>query len=761
MRCITIILAALIHAAFGSTSLVVSQEPRIGGQARLEAWQTHMSLAKSSPFKDLAWQAMGPKFAGGRIESIAVPHHDLGTIYVGVGSGGVWKSTNGGLTWKPIFSQESTFTIGDIAVSKTDPNILWVGTGEAHLSRTSYAGNGVFKSTDAGKTWTHQGLPESAHIGSVIIHPENPDLVLIAAMGRKNGGGERGIYRTIDGGQTFEQMLNEGPDVSFVDLVIDPHNSKRLYASAWDRRGGGKSGVYRSDDTGATWRRLGGGLLDKKVDRVAIDVASDKPGVAYALMADASSPELSKRGNASILFRSEDAGETWTRTHEGYVPTYIGWDFCDVRVAPDNSNRVYVGGTRLIVSQDGGKTFEGEGGFAVNTRRDEVFRLHPTRGIGMHLDVHDIWIDPNHPERVLLGNDGGLFVSHDRGQTWLHLNTLPIAEFYKIHLDNQQPFHIWGGTQDNASFEGPALARHEDGVEDRWQQVFLDPWTGGDGFATFPDPNDPQTIYYTQQMGDLKRGRLGKLTAEKRIQPRETRSTAEPRFSWDTPFFASAHPGKTVLYCGAQCVFRSEDRGDSWEAISPDLTERDSLLAMAESPIDPLRLVAGAGKGQIHLTKDGGESWQAAKPGLPSVLVRDIVLSAHNPETVYVVMSGKELEDSAAYVYRSTDYGETWATIAANLPGESCNAIAEDPTTKGLLYVGTDLGVYVSTDAGERWDSLCETLPTCSVVDLQVHGRDGVLVAATHGLSIFSLDIKSIRQSSASSSESASQGGSR
>jgi photosystem II stability/assembly factor-like uncharacterized protein len=744
--CLIFIIIIIIIMPGGVTR---GQSPRFGGQMRLEAWREHQTMAESSPFRELEWQAMGPKFAGGRIESVVAPRGDLGTLYAGVGAGGVWKTTNGGLTWKPIFHRESTFSIGDVAVSQSNPNILWVGTGECHLSRSSYPGNGVFKSTDAGKTWTNLGLHESAHIGSVVIHPTNPDIVYIAAMGRKNGEGERGIYRTVDGGQTFEQVLNEGPDVSFVDLVIDPNDFDTLFASAWDRSGGNMSGVFRSDDGGTNWMRLGGGLLDQKVDRVAVDVATNQPGVVYALMADGSSPELAKRRNASILFRSEDSGETWTRTHEGYVPTYIGWDFCDLRVAPDDANRVYVGGTRLIISYDGGKTFEGEGGFAVNKRRDEVFRLHPTRGIGMHLDVHDIWIDPEHPERMTLGNDGGLYISNDRGRTWLHLNTLPIAEFYQIRLDDQQPFHIWGGTQDNASFEGPVTARLEDGVDDRWQQVFLDPWTGGDGFSTFPDPNDPQTTYYTQQMGDLRRSRLGRLKPERGIHPKASEGESELRFSWDTPFFASSHPGKTVLYCGAQRVLRSDDRGDSWRPISPDLVDRDALLALAESPVDSLRLVAGAGQGKIFLTTDGGEHWCPAGSGLPRAVVRDVVPSAHDANLVYVVLSGKENSDSASYVFRSNDFGETWESIASNLPSESCNALAEDPKTKDLIFVGTDLGVYASIDGGREWHSLCDTLPTASVMDLQVHGRDGILVAATHGLSIFSLDIKPIRDSAA------------
>jgi len=742
------------------TDHTLAQEPQIGGVARLKAWQQHEKMAANSPFKELPWQTLGPKFAGGRIESIDAPRGDPATIYAGVGAGGIWKTTNGGLTWKPIFNRESTFAIGDLTIAPSDPNTIWVGTGECHLSRTSYPGNGVFKSVDAGETWTNMGLHESAQIGKIAIDPTNKNLVYVAAMGRKDSGGERGVYKTSDGGKSFKRVLYKGERVAFVDLVIDPTNPARLFAAGWDRSNQSKGGVFRSDDHGETWKRLAGGLLEKQVDRIAIDVSASKPGVVYALMADRSSPNLARRRNASILFRSDDAGETWKRTHPEYVPTYVGWDFCDVRVAPDDADRVYVGGLRLIISHDGGKTFNGEGGFAINDSRAEVFRLHPHRGIGMHLDVHDIWIDPEQPERVMLGNDGGLFVSMDRGLTWLHLNNLPIAEFYRVHLDDQKPFRIWGGTQDNASFVGPATARFETGADDAWQQVFLDPWSGGDGFSTFPDPNDPTMTYYTQQNGDLKRSRLGNLRPEKRIRPnarilthyedsedespaRERRKT-ELRFAWDTPFMASAHPGETVLYCAAQFVMRSDDQGANWKAISPDFGH-GGLLALAESPQDAKRMVAAGGRGQVHLTSDGGQTWQAAGDGLPRKIIRDVVASAHDPQRVYVVLSGKPDHDCASYVFVSEDFGKTWKSIASNLPNESVNALAEDPQTKDLLFVGTDLGVYVSTNAGKRWESLCGTLPTAPVVDVAVHGRDGALVAATHGLSLFLLDISPIR----------------
>ncbi|MEM7393364.1 MAG: hypothetical protein AAF492_13555, partial [Verrucomicrobiota bacterium] len=642
---------------------------------------------------------MGPKFAGGRIESIDAPRNDQKTIYAGVGAGGVWKTVNGGLTWKPIFNHESTFAIGDLAVAPSDPNTIWVGTGECHQG-LAYAGTGVFKSSDAGETWLNMGLHESAHIGSVVIDPEDKNIVYIAAMGRRDHGGERGIYKTTNGGKTFKQILFDGERVAFVDLVLDPTDRNRLYTSAWDRGHGNRSGVFRSDDQGKTWTRLAGGLPDKHIDRVAIAVSASEPGVLYALMADRSSPDLRRRGHAALLFRSNDHGDTWRRAHAHYVPTYVGWDFCDLRVAPDNADHVFVGGLRLIISKDGGKTFENDGGLAARQSRESVFRLHGHRGIGMHLDVHDLWIDPEQPDRILQGNDGGLYVSQDRGQTWLHLNNLPIAEFYKIHLDHQKPFRIWGGTQDNASFVGPSTARFETGADDSWKHVFLDRWAGGDGFSTFPDPNDPTIVYYTQQNGGMQRSRLGRLESERRIRPGGRRGDRGLHFAWDTPFFASSHPGPTVLYCAAQHVMRSKDRGDSWHVISPDLS-RDGLLALAESPLDPKRLVAAGGRGEVHVTSDGGKSWNRAGRGLPRKTIRDVVPSAHDADRLYAVLSGKGDHDCASYVFVSHDFGATWTSISGSLPHESVNALAEDPKTEELLFVGTDLGVYVCTNAAQ------------------------------------------------------------
>jgi photosystem II stability/assembly factor-like uncharacterized protein len=711
------------------------------GTARLAAWERHQEMAENSPFRVLEWQRLGPKFVGGRIEAIDAPRGRPEIIYVGVGAGGVWKTSNAGLTFDPIFEHESTFAIGALAVSQSDPETVWVGTGEAHLSGTSYSGTGVFKSTDGGATWKNMGLENTAHIGKVVIDPSDADIVYVAAMGSMNGkAGERGIYKTTDGGETWRRVLFAGDEVSLVDLVLDPTDNTRLLAAAWDRRrgrdSGQESGVFRSADAGESWERLHGGLLETEVGRVAVDASASEPGVFYALMVDHSPEGGGRQGVGGILYRSDDGGDTWHRTHEDYLPTYVGWDFCDVRVSPDNADEVYIGGFRLIVSRDGGKTFANGG--------ETVLRLHPHRGTGMHLDMHDIWIDPENPERVLLGNDGGIYVSWDRARTWLHLNNLPIAEFYRVHLDEGEPFRIWAGTQDNASLVGPSTARFANAEPDEWEQVFLDRWAGGDGFSTFPDPNDPTLIYYTQQQGNMKRARMGELEAEKRIRPVAEEGQSELRWAWDTPFFASTHAGPTRLYAAAQRVFVSDDLGDSWVAISPDLGA-GPLLALSESALDSRRLVAGLGRGELHFTEDGGENWRLAAERLPEKTIRDVVTSVHDADRVYVTLSGVRDDDDTSYVYVTHDFGRTWEAISGNLPGEPVNTIAEDPITDDLLFVGTDLGVYASTNGGVDWVSLSSTLPTAPVVDLAVHGRSGKLVAVTHGLSAFLLPIGSIR----------------
>ena len=768
-RCMKYLVCSCIVVTILSVRSAVSQEPRIGGAARLAAWTEHQRMASTSRFKNLKWQAMGPKFGGGRIESIDTPRGDPKTIYAAAGSGGLWKSTNGGLTWEPIFAQESTFAIGDIAVAPTDPNTVWVGTGERDVGGRSYDGTGVFKSRDAGKSWTHMGLPESTRISQIVIDPEDKDIVYIGVMGEERRSGKASsVYKSIDGGKTFQRVLVKHGEAAIIDLVMDPNNNQRLFAAAWGRELPHKSGIYRSDNGGKDWTLLRGGLPEKKLGRIAIDVAASQPGVVYALVVDHSRPEFqNRRPGSALLFRSNDYGDTWNCTHQGVIPTHLGRSLCRVRVSFQNADEVYIGGITLIRSRDGGKTFI-DGGDLIKPKDDKktVLRLHPHQGIGLHDDVHDIWVDPETPGRVILGTDGGLYISWDRGDAWLHLNDLPIAEFYRIHLDDREPFHIWGGTQDNASFVGPSTARYQPGKPDLWKHAFIGSGAGADGFATFPDPHDATIVYYAREEGALYRAKRGELRSGRQIHP-ESSPGERLNWSWDTPFFASRHSDKTTLYCASQYVMRSDDGGNSWKKISPDLTirglglgrlaqslfgkkeSRESLQALAESPLDAKRLAAGV-FGRIHFTSDGGTSWIERSEGLPNKRMRDIVASTHHPERVFVALSGRWARDSTSYLYVTQDFGQTWNSIANNLPHEPVNAIAEDPETPEILFAGTDLGVYVSLDSGAHWESLCASLPSCAVVDLAVHGRDGAIVAATHGLGLYILDISNIRKAKAS-----------
>jgi photosystem II stability/assembly factor-like uncharacterized protein len=740
--CGTLVLCALL----GTTSAQEAPpapEPIRGGAARVAAWEQHVARTEESPFADLAWRAIGPKNCGGRIEAVDSPRGRPSVIYAGVGSGGVWKSVNGGLSWSHVFAHESTFAIGDVAVDPDRPDVVWVGTGEAHLGGNSYDGTGVFRSDDGGATWRNMGLVDSARIGKVLVDPRDSDVVHVAVIGPRRGAyAGRGVHVTRDGGQTWEQALFAGEQVGVIDLVRDPFDADRLWAAAWDRGRGGAGGVYRSVDGGASWERLEGGLLvGKDVGRVALAAAASQPGVVYALIVDHSPPGEGRYDVGGALYRSADGGDSWARTSEEYVDTYVGWDFCDVMVSPDDADEVYVCGMRLMVSRDGGRTFE---------RGEKVFRLLEHPGRGMHLDMHDLWIDPGNPDRLLLGTDGGLFLSMDRARSWLHLNNLPIAEFYTVYLDDREPFRIWGGTQDNASLVAPSTAELVDQEPDGWRYVFLDPWDGGDGFATFPDPSGDGSEYYEHQNGDMRRKRPGAAArwtdgSGSNITPRAPEGEPPLRFAWNTPLLPSVHT-EGVLYCATQYVMRSPSRGDEWERISEDLTGgQGAITSLAESSLDSLRLVAGAGRAQVSLTSDGGKTWRAAGEGLPPRELERVVASRHDPERVYVCLSGQGEGDHRPYLYRSDDYGHSWTSLGQGLPDAPVNVVVEDPAADGRLYLGSDLGVYTSSDGGESWSSLSSGLPTAPVVDLALHAESSTLVAVTHGLSAFALDVSSVR----------------
>ncbi len=730
---------------------------------RLRAWEDHIRLERESPFSDLEWRAVGPMQAGARVEAIAVPPGIHGTIYVGIGSGNLWKTENNGLTWTPIFEKESAFSVGDVAVSRSDPEIVWVGTGETQPRHSgySYSGTGVFKSTDAGRTWQNTGLSDTHHIGKVLIHPTNPDIVFVAALGHFwSPNQERGVFRTVDGGESWDRVLFVSDHTGVVDLVMDPSDPQVLYASAWQAvsgepvEAGEESGVFRSTDGGDSWEKLGGGLPDGPLGRIGLDVAPSSPHIVYAFVDNWGPSHVEGRAiTGGEVYRSDDRGGSWRKVNEDdlyEVYGVYGWKFADIRVSPDNPDDLFILGNRAFHSNDGGRTF----------RRisEKIIRMHDTRGVIMHLDHHEIWIDPLDPNRVLLGNDGGLFQSWDRGESWLHINNLPAAEFYSLSLDMSDPYRIFGGTQDNAALYGPSHISIEGAIWDPWENVYLDQWTGGDSFDTYLDPTDNSLVYYEHQHGSMRRMDISQdsvLTgAAQSIRPRLAREEGRWRSGWYTPFIISHHDPYT-LYVGGNRLLKSTNRGEDWAPISQEVADSaegpraavpfGTITMIAESELQQGLIYVGTEGGSAWLTRDDGENWERVGQGLPKKWVSRIVASRHETGRVYLSQTGFREDDFSSYLFSSDDFGESWTSIVGNLPGESVNVIQEDPDLPNVLYVGTDLGVYVSGNRGVSWHSLSSNLPTTPVHDLDVHPRDGELVIGTHGRSVFVLDLTPVR----------------
>ncbi len=731
-------------------------------EERMESWEHHQRLKAESPFKDLRWRAVGPELQGGRIEAIACHPDEPFTIYLGPGAGNLWKSVNNGTTWEPIFENESTFAIGCIAIAPSDPNIVWVGTGEVLMARSSYSGTGIFKSMDGGKTWRNMGLHDSHHIPRILIDPKDPDIVYAAALGHLYGfNAERGLFKTTDGGETWDKTLYISDRVGIVEVAMDPGDNRLLYAAAWERdrkawnhyASGQGSALYRSTDAGRNWERLNQGLpAGKDVGRFGFAVSPSDPDIVYALLDNHALRPDGERRIAGEVYRSEDKGKSWRKTHEGSVPTAIGYDFCLIRVSPDDPEEIYVLGNKLVRSLDGGKNFANVNETVVHVLSHDIRVLH--------LDMHDMWIDPRDPDRLLLGNDGGLYMSHDRGDTWLHLNNLPIGEFYAVTVDMAEPYNIYGGTQDNAALFGPSTHDINDrltkyGVEDPWTHVYLDRWGGGDSYFTWLDPTDPDVIYYEHQFGVLRRRDMRTGKSED-IMPRAGEGEPRLRRNWMTPFFASHHDPAT-LYYAAHKVYRSPDRGGGWACISPDLTTDPgpaqqgnvpygTTTSLSESVLQRGLLYAGTDDGNVQVTKDDGKSWILIREGLPHKWVSRVEASRFDKATVYVSLTGYREDDFSAYLYVSRDNGQNWTSISGNLPAESVNVIREDTVSPDILYVGTDLGVYVSLDRGTSWHSLCNHLPTTPVHDLVAHPRESEIVIGTHGRSCFVLDIAPVRE---------------
>jgi photosystem II stability/assembly factor-like uncharacterized protein len=698
--------------------------------------------------ENLTWRNIGPAIMGGRVDDFAVVESNPSIVYVGMASGGIWKSVNGGTTWEPVFDNQAVSSIGDLALAPSDPSILYVGTGESNNRQSSSWGNGVYKTLDGGKTWQHHGLEKTRHIGRVLVHPRNPNIVYVAAAGDLWAPSkDRGVYKTTDGGKTWQQVLFINEDTGVNDIAMDWESPDTLYAGAYQRRrtvwgfnGGGPHGaIYKTTDGGATWKKLEKGLPYEKggdTGRIGLQVYRKNPNIVYAIIEH-------KDGG---VFRSEDKGETWTKmSSTNPRPMY----YSKIHIDPNNDLRIWVLGAQLFYSEDGGKNFV------------------TNRGQRIHGDYHAFWINPNNSDHMIVGTDGGIHWTWDAGRSWDFVNTIPLGQFYEIGVDMSKPYKICGGLQDNGSWCGPVATTYTRGISnDEWVNV-----AGGDGYYVQIDPTDPNILYAESQDGNVIRRNL-KTGESKSIRPIEKEGDPRYRFQWNTPILISRHDPKTIYYAG-QFVFKSTNRGDDWEKISPDLTnnedrnqkpimgrmpDRDMLsrfdgvqhwpciTTTSESPKNPLVLWAGTDDGNLQVTRDGGKTWKNVVgniPGLPKgTYVTRVVASQHAEGTAYATFDGHRMGDFGIYVYATTDFGETWKDISSNLPRNNgvVNVIREHHRNPDLLFVGTEFGAYFSLDRGANWHKFKMNLPTVPVDDIVVHPRENDLIFGTHGRSIWVWD---------------------
>ena len=711
-------------------------------------------------FTKVHYRSIGPTRQGGRYVGLAIPTQEPNTIYAATGSGGLWKSVNAGISWDPIFDHQSVISIGAVAVAPSNPNTVWVGTGEANNSRSTYWGDGIYKSTDAGKTWNNMGLEKSHHIGGIVVHPTNTDIVYVAVLGPLYSESEdRGLYKTTNGGRRWSKVLSvrdHGKHIGVVDVVMDPRDPDVLYAASYDKvrrpwtfnEAGPGSRIYKTTDGGRNWTKLESGLPGGMLGRIGLSIAASQPNTIYATIEDANSPDVSEeerrqellegrppqeRPNNDGVWRSDDAGSTWRRTspdstHVGGGPPYY---YGKIVADPNDPDHVYVLSSRMYESTDGGKEWD--------------------RPFNFGGDNHVLWIDPENSKHMLLGYDHGMGITYDGGENWYHPDNIPLAQFYAIGLDMDFPYNVYGGLQDNGSVKGPSTSRGGGIVFEDWERV-----GGGDGMYNVVDPTDSRWLYNEGQFGPLSR--LDQSTGERR----SIRYAGDNlRWNWNAPILISPHDSK-VIYHAANILLKSTFRGENWEEISPDLTNADSakiigtgniqyatITAVDESPIVPGVIWVGTDDGNVQLTRDGGKNWTKLNDrirGNPEYWVSRVEASHHYPGTAYVSYTGYRRDDFRPFVYKTTDYGETWTSIAANLPDEPINVIREDHKNPNLLFVGTELAVYVSIDGGNKWHRMKGDMPTQPVHDLKIHPRENDLVVATHGRGIFITDISPLQE---------------
>jgi photosystem II stability/assembly factor-like uncharacterized protein len=700
-------------------------------------------------FKGMKWRLIGP-YRGGRVLAVTGVPGNPYTFYFGGVAGGVWRTTDGGVNWTSLTDKQPFASVGAIAVAESNPNVIYVGSGEACLRGNISYGNGVYKSTDGGKTWTNIGLRDTQHIGAVIIHPRNPDIVYVAALGHAYGPNpDRGVYRTLDGGKTWDKVLFKDNNTGAIDVVFDPHNPNVLFAALyqiqrtpWSLSSGGPgSGLYRSADAGTTWTRLEGkGLPTTIMGRIGVSVSGADSNRVYALI---------EARDASGLYRSDDGGDTWTKVNDDQRLTQRAWYFTHIFADPKNVDTVYMLNTGMFRSTDGGKSLT----------------LLPAP----HGDHHGLWIDPTYPQRMINGNDGGATISTDGGQHWTTVYNQPTAQFYHVATDNQFLYYVYGAQQDNSTVA--IASRADDGYIGRqhWYDV-----GGGESGYVVPDPRDANIVYAGSGQGLLTRWDKRTMQAQDiTLLPIDYSGHGvkdmKYRMGWTQPVVISSH-NPDVIYTSAQMVFKTTDHGMSWTAISPDLTRNDiskqqssggpitqdntsvefydTVFTIAESPLNKDVLWAGTDDGWIQLTRDGGKNWTNVTPkGMPEwSLVSLIEASPHEAGTAYAAVDCHKLDDLKPYIYKTTDFGKTWTKITNGIADNAyLHAVREDPQHKDLLYAGTEMGVYISFDGGNNWQSLQLNLPTSPIHDLVVKNND--LVVATHGRSFWILDdISPLRQ---------------